>query len=108
VLLQLRSPGYYVGTGSFYAPLRCGRHVWPRGASVPFTITVRVTAAALAGSEVLATQIAATYTNRARFNRTPCVAAPSHDAATYVGAPLPAPSGGTGVTPPSGGTPSLG
>jgi hypothetical protein len=92
VQLRRRSPGYYVGTGSFFAPLQCGRDVWRRGASVPFTITVRVTAAALAGSEVVATRISASYTNRARVNRTPCVAVLGHDAATYRGTAVPPPS----------------
>src|SRR5436305_9453069 len=80
LVLSRRRPGYYVGTGSFYAPLRCGRRVYRRGAAVPFTITVRVTAAALAGTVVLATRIHATYTNRSRRNLTPCVGALGHDA----------------------------
>ena len=85
LVLRLSSPGYYVGTGSFFAPLRCGGRTWRRGASVPFTITVRVTAAVLAGSDVVATGITASYTNRSRSNRTPCVAALGHDAASYHG-----------------------
>jgi hypothetical protein len=95
LVLSLRSPGYYVGSGSFFAPLRCGRHTWPRGSVVPFTITVRVNAAALAGSDVVATQISASYTNRRRINRTPCVAVLGHDAAVYAGQVVPA-TGGTG------------
>jgi hypothetical protein len=99
LLLRLQSPGYYVGTGSFYAPLRCGGRVWRRGATVPFTIAVRVTNVVLAGGEVVAISIQASYANRSRSNRTPCVAALGHDAATYSGqfqltAP---PTGGTGT-----------
>ena len=98
LVLSLRAPGYYVGSGSFFAPLRCGRHTWRRGSVVPFTITVLVTAAALAGSDVVATQISATYTNPARSNRTPCVAVLGHDAAVYTGQVVPT-AGGTGTGP---------
>ncbi len=89
LVLTRRIPGYYVGAGSFFAPLRCGGHTWRRGSRVPFTITVRVTAATLAGSAVVAMQIAATYTNRSRSNRTPCVAVLGHDAAVYSGQVVP-------------------
>jgi hypothetical protein len=97
LVLSLRTPGYYVGSGSFFAPLRCGRQTWRRGSAVPFTITVRVTAAALAGSDVVATRIRATYTNQRRTNRTPCVAVLGHDAAVYSGQVVP-PTGGTGTS----------
>jgi hypothetical protein len=80
-----RAPALYVGTGSFYAPLRCGTRVYRRGEAVPFTITVRVTTAQVAGSATTAGAVRATYTNLARTNLTPCVAAPSHDAAIYIG-----------------------
>jgi hypothetical protein len=98
LVLTLLSPGYYVGTGRFFAPLRCAGRTWRRGASVPFTIAVQVTGAALAGSDVLATAITATYTNPSRSNRTPCVAVLGHDAATYSGqlVPTPPPTGGVG------------
>jgi hypothetical protein len=96
LVLSLRAPGYYAGSSSFFAPLRCGRHTWRRGSVVPFTISVRVTAAALAGSDVVATQIRATYTNRTRTNRTPCVAVLGHDAAVYTGQVVPT-TGGTGT-----------
>ncbi len=95
VTLRRRSPGYYVGTGSFFAPLRCGAHVWRRGALVPFTITVRVTAAVVYNG-ALATAISATYTNTRRTNRTPCVAVLGHDAAIYQGGLLPSPPTGGG------------
>jgi hypothetical protein len=84
--LQLAAANYYVGTGTFYVPLRCHRRVQPRGELVPFRITVQVTNAALGSDGVpIATQIHATYTNRSRTNRTRCVAVPGHDAAVYDG-----------------------
>jgi hypothetical protein len=97
--LRRRSRGVYTGAGSFYAPLRCGSRTYRRGSAVPFTITVRVTAAVLAGGQVFATQITASYTNSSRTNLTPCVAVLGHDAATYTGhIALPtAPTGGTGT-----------
>ena len=96
--LRLRSPGYYVGNGRFFAPLRCGGRTIRTGASVPFSITVRVTGATLAGSDVVATQVNATYTNRSRSNLTNCVAFLGHDAATYHGHVVPqgSPTGGVG------------
>ena len=98
LVLSRRSPGYYVGSGSFFAPLSCGRDTWRRGSEVPFTITVRVTAAALAGSDVVATRLRATYTNRSRTNRTPCVAVLGHDADVYTGRVVPTTGGnGTGT-----------
>src|SRR5438477_43814 len=38
LVLQLIAPDYYVGTGTFYVPLRCGRRIIRKGESVPFTI----------------------------------------------------------------------
>lgn len=99
LLLTRRSPGLYGGSGTFYVPLRCGSRTYSRGASVPFTITVRVSGAALAGGDALATRIDATYTNRSRSNLTPCVMLPAHDAATYHGrvvSPM-SPIGGAGT-----------
>lgn len=78
-------PARYSGHGVFYAPLRCGNTTYARGESVPFTITVRITAAALSAGVPVATAIKATYTNRSRKNLTNCVAVPGHDAATYTG-----------------------
>lgn len=85
LLLRLRSPGLYTGKGRFYAPLRCGHRRYARGESVPYTVSVRVTAAMISGGAVLATRISAAYTNRSRTNLTPCVAIPGHDAASYRG-----------------------
>jgi hypothetical protein len=85
VTLHRKRPGYYTGHSSFYAPLRCGGRVYKRGELVPFTITVRVRAAAVSGGIVVATRISGSYTNRSRTNRTPCVLLPGHDAATYRG-----------------------
>jgi hypothetical protein len=103
LVLRLRAPGYYVGSGGFFAPLSCGQHTWRRGSMVPFTITVRVTTAALAGSDVVATRISATYTNRSRSNRTSCVAVLGHDAAVYTGQVVPS-TGGTGTSPSGSGS----
>jgi hypothetical protein len=88
LLLARQSPGFYTGVGSFLAPSRCRGTIYRRGALVPFTISVRITAAAPVGLEVQATQVRATYRNRRRINLTPCFAAPSYDSASYLGAPL--------------------
>jgi hypothetical protein len=85
LILDRRAPAYYVGTGRFYAPLRCANRVYRKGEAVRFKITVRVTAAEIFGTTVLARHVRAFYTNRGRRNLTPCVAAPSHDAAVYRG-----------------------
>jgi hypothetical protein len=85
VVLAQTSPGVYAGSGRFYAPLRCGRHIWRRGETVPFTINLEVTASALVFGVPIATAVSATYVNRKRTNRTRCVAAPGHDAAVYAG-----------------------
>jgi hypothetical protein len=104
LVLHLRAPGYYVGQGSFSAPLRCGNQTYRNGEAVPFTITVRVTAAVVVGGVDAATRVGASYANRSRTNRTPCVAVLGHDAATYHGH-LVLSSPPTGGTPPSGGAP---
>jgi hypothetical protein len=86
VMLSQRRPGLYVGTGRFYAPLRCRGRVNPRGELVPFEVTVTITAAIVTPSGGdSAVRVNATYLNRARQNRTLCVVPPSHDAATYHG-----------------------
>jgi hypothetical protein len=97
VILRLLGPGEYGGAGLFYAPLRCAGHTYARGESVPFTIDVHVTAAALILGVDVATQITATYENRTRMNRTRCVDVPGHDAATYNGHLVLPPSGGAGA-----------
>jgi hypothetical protein len=90
--LHRRAPGSYSGTGRFVAPLRCARRTYARGQSVPFTVTVQVTAAvALSSGGVVATRVSATYTNSSRTNLTRCFAVLGHDAATYHGHALPAP-----------------
>jgi hypothetical protein len=85
LVLRRTGPGRYRGNGRFFLPLRCAGRVYPRGEQVPFTVTVRITLAVPFGSGVIATRITATYVNRRRINRTPCVAALGHDAASYHG-----------------------
>ena len=83
--LHQNAPGYYVGNGSFYVPLRCGSRIYGRGELVPFRIVVHVTSAIDQNGVVVAGTINASYLNRQRVNLTPCVALKSHDAATYHG-----------------------
>ncbi len=97
--LDRRGPGFYAGHGLFYAPLRCGGHLYPKGMSVPFRIQVHVTRAAQIGGVSRATAISATYRNRSRHNLTRCVAIPGHDAATYTGRLAPSPGGGVAPAP---------
>jgi hypothetical protein len=85
VLLHRVAPAYYIGRGRFYAPLSCAKRIYRQGDVVPFKITVRITAAKLSGTTVVATHVRAVYTNRSRRNLTPCVTAPGHDAASYHG-----------------------
>jgi hypothetical protein len=85
LMLHRTGPGRYSGNGSFFLPLSCAGRVYPQGEKVPFTIKVRITLAVPFGSESVATRVSATYVNRRRFNRTPCVAALGHDAASYHG-----------------------
>ena len=85
VVLRRTGPGRYRGSGSFFLPLRCAGRVYARGEQVPFTVSVRITLAVPFGSGVVATRVSATYVNRQRLNRTPCVAALGHDAASYHG-----------------------
>lgn len=95
LVLHRQAPASYVGTGSFYAPLRCAGHIYRRGESVPFKVVVRITAAAAnTHGVVVATRIKASYTNRSRTNLTACVAVPGHDAATYSGSLAQSPSSG--------------
>lgn len=84
--LVRRAAGTYAGSGQFIAPLRCGRRTYARGQSVPFTITVHLTATArLSSGSVIATALTATYTNSTRTNLTRCFAVLGHDAAVYTG-----------------------
>jgi hypothetical protein len=73
--------GGYKGAGTFLAPLRCSGHVYPGGELIPFKIMVRVTAS----TNGVASAITATYVNRTRVNRTPCLGVLGHDAARYTG-----------------------
>jgi hypothetical protein len=88
--LHRTGPGRYRGNGSFSLPLRCAGRLYAQGEKVPFTISVRITLAVPFGSSVVATRVSATYVNRRRINRTPCVAALGHDAASYHGHLAPA------------------
>jgi hypothetical protein len=99
--LHRLAPHYYSGMGTFYAPLKCAGKVYPNGDEVPFKITVRVTAGAVVNGATVATAISASYANRSRTNRTPCVGILGHDAARYTGLPTApaAPSGGGGTNP---------
>jgi hypothetical protein len=99
LLLHRRKPGYYVGDGTFFAPVRCGSQIYVKGAAVPFTITVRVTGLLAAPGVLVASRVSASYVNRSRRNLTPCVGVLGHDAATYHGHLQlgPAPSGGSGA-----------
>jgi hypothetical protein len=90
LMLHRTAPGRYSGSGSFFLPLRCAGRVYPRGEEVPFTISVQITLAVPFGDESVATRVSATYVNRRRVNRTPCVAALGHDAASYHGHLAPA------------------
>jgi hypothetical protein len=103
--LRKRGAGDYTGTGLFYVPLRCAGHLVRRGESVPFTITVRITAAEIVGTADVASTLSATYTNRSRRNLTRCVALPGHDAASYTGKLTtlpPPPNGGVNGLSPAG------
>ncbi|HUO72715.1 MAG TPA: hypothetical protein VMU39_18240 [Solirubrobacteraceae bacterium] len=99
VTLHRGKPGYYVGKGTFFAPLRCAKRVYPNGAAVPFTITVQVTAALQTPTDLVASRVNATYVNLSRRNLTPCVGVLGHDAAVYHGHLLlgPPPTGGAGA-----------
>jgi hypothetical protein len=85
LVLHRRSAGYYSGAGRFYAPLNCGGQIVRQGETVPFTVTVRITATTPSPGGPIASRLRATYTNRKRLNRTNCVLPPSRDAAAYHG-----------------------
>jgi hypothetical protein len=92
LVLHRREPGTYAGSGSFFLPLRCAGRLYRAGEKVPFRITVKITLAVPFGASNFATRISATYVNRRRLNRTPCVAALGHDAASYHGHIEPVPA----------------
>ena len=85
VTLHLRRPAYYVGAGTFYVPLHCGRRTIARGELASFTIAVTIDQAVQYGDVALASEIKASYTNPRRTNLTRCIAFPGHDAARYTG-----------------------
>jgi hypothetical protein len=85
VILHRAAPGFYIGRGRFYAPLRCAKQIYGKGEAVPFNVTVRITAVKRVGASVSATHLRAFYANRSRRNLTPCVSAPAYDAAIYHG-----------------------
>ena len=98
VPLHSTAPGVYVGTGSFYAPMRCRRTVFAKGELAPYTIRVTVTGVAQQpDGSVLATTLAATYRNVKRLGLTRCYSAPSYDSASYSGAPAASPPPATGA-----------
>jgi hypothetical protein len=100
---------HWAGTGSFYAPLRCGSRIYRRGERVWFRITVRIATVAIVNAEPFATSVTATYTNYRRTNRTRCVAALGHDAAVYTGTQVtPAPVTPAPEPAQPGPTPALG
>jgi len=90
VVLQQVQPGYYVGRGSYYAPLSCAGKIYRPGERVPFTITVTVTTAVTVNGVLTAGRLYTTYSNPIRFNLTPCVAVLGHDSASYHGHIVPA------------------
>ena len=73
VTLHFVSAERYAGRGRFYAPLRCGTRMIPRGEAVPFKIgdEVRITHAVLKGGVRVASELSASYVNRKRTNLTP-------------------------------------
>ena len=89
IVLHRTAPALYQGEGSFLAPVRCGHRVFRSGATVPFTIAVRILSTQLAGgagdgaTRLVASTIRATYTNPLRVNHSPCVAVSAREAATY-------------------------
>lgn len=94
LMLTRHAPGWYVGQGRFWVPLRCAGQVVRHGGLVVETITVRITRIALVGRTRFATAIRATYTDLSRQNLTRCPGGIGHDAATYRGrltSPLPGP-----------------
>lgn len=99
LVLHRRSPGFYSGTATFLAPVRCAGQRYAKGEAVPFSITVRVTAAQTVGGQVLASRVRAFYRNPQRIGLTKCVSAPAHDAARYAGKLVVAPGGTTRSDP---------
>ena len=80
------------GTDSLLLTVRCHRVSYAKGEVVPFTITVRITAAVATSAAVDATRVTATYRNQERIGLTRCVSPPSYDSASYRGAPSATPA----------------
>jgi hypothetical protein len=95
LVLYRRSPGFYFGTATFLAPVRCAGRGYAKGEAVPFSITVRVTAAQTVAGQVLASRVRAFYRNPQRIGLTKCLSAPAHEAARYTGKLVVAPGGTT-------------
>ena len=86
MFLNQTAPGVYSGTGAFSAAVRCRGRLYRAGVTVPYTVTVQVTAAtAQADGSELATSFTAVYRNRQRVGHTPCFQPPSYDSASYAG-----------------------
>jgi hypothetical protein len=99
LVLHRRSPGFYSGAATFLAPVRCAGRRYAKGEAVPFSITVRVTAAQTVGGQVLASRVRAFYRNPRRIGLTKCLDAPAHVAARYTGKLVVAPGGTTRSEP---------
>jgi PKD repeat protein len=95
VLLRRVGPGRYSGHGVFYSALSCRDKVYPRGARVPYEITLTIAGTRKVDGVRFARRIRATYLNASRRDSTPCPLGPSHDSARYTGndtSPLPTPA----------------
>jgi hypothetical protein len=99
LILRRRSPGFYAGSGTYYAPERCNGRRYRKGELVSYQITVRVTAAAREGTTIEATRLRAVYDSTSRQGLTPCVSVPAHDAARYLGTSLVQPPEGAIFSP---------
>jgi hypothetical protein len=78
--------GYYTGSGTLYAGLRCRGRIYPHGNEIPYKLTLTVTRVVVVQRTPFAQRIAATYVNPGRLDRTPCPLGLSRDAARYTGA----------------------
>lgn len=99
LVLSRRAPGFYTGTATFLAPVRCAGRWYAKGEAVPFSITVRITAAQTVGTQVIATGVRAFYRNPRRIGLTKCLSAPARDAARYTGKLVVVPGGTTRSEP---------
>ena len=85
ISLHRRPDGTYVGRGAFPIALSCRGRLYRRGSRARYTIRLRVTASRTVGGIRFARHIRASYANPSRTDSTPCLLAPSHDAARYTG-----------------------